>query len=207
MTIQANTESGEYRNCPTKVVVFDSLKEADKYVVTGELVHSYQDFCISKPSLFRFSYQKMAYFTYVLVTSERVQLSLTADLLQYKVLGGCLMSNATNQCSIHQRRFANEAVVCITATTRESDSDIEYGITKATVSLWKKIIHFFIFTTIIVLFSIPYGFILYVLCVPLGLVKYKICHIFNYIIIFLSLVITAYGLYIDIDFFVKIIAL
>ena len=209
MTIQAKRVSSMYTYMhemySTKLVVFDNWKETDKYLQTGAQVNPYQTFCI--PSSFRYhiGYQKMAYFSFVLETSGPTWFSLTADMLKYEVLGECLVSNATNNCSIDQQRFANEAVVCITATARDSDSDIEYGIIKATVPLWKKVIHFFIFTTIIVLVSIPYWFILYVLCVPLGLVKYRICHFFHFTLLLLSLATVIYGLYSEIDFFVKLV--
>ena len=152
----------------------------------------------------------MSYFSFVLETPEKIWYSLTGDMHMYHAFAWCSISNATN-CSLSQKWFASEATVCVIATTRDSDipySDIQYGINKATVPLWKKIAHYFIMIVIFGLSNIIDLFFTTVFCGPLSLRKYRVCRILGYALTLIGLVALVFWQYTDItQIFVKIYAL
>ena len=211
--MQIETESG---NCSTKLTLFDheGWEDGDKYAKTGAKKKSYKEqHCISKPShSLLFKPHKTSYCSLVIEAHEKAQYSLTGDMLTFHGFVRCSISNTTN-CSVSQKWFASEATVCVIAITRASDiphSDIEYGITKVTVPLWKKIAYYFIMIVVYgvgiipsLLLGVVQGLYLY----WYGLHKNKICIIILIVMMPIGLVLLACGLYYDISFFVKICAL
>ena len=208
VTLQTETESGVYENCSTKLILLDNINREDEDKYTKKQLDK-GALCITKPFQYHFA---TTHFAFEVQSSEKILYSLTGDIqgvIQYQIITRCSISNTSN-CSIHSKWFASEATVCVMATTRDSDipySDIEYGIKKATVPLWKKIAYYFIGITLFGLGGIPGGLLGFVLCGPLGLGNYKICRILSCVWPFIVLVLFARGLYYDINFFLKICAL
>ena len=211
ITVDIKKESGVYdNNCSTILVVFEGWEDGDKYTKTGAKKQPYKGLCITEPiTRILFTPQKNSYFSLELISPEKTWYSLTGDLLIFHVFAWCSISNTTN-CSLPQKWFASEATVCVTATTRNSDipcSDIEYGIQKATVQLWKKIVYLFTMIVISIMSGIriiPGSYFVVELCRPKDRRK---CNIIKFVFFTSGLATIAHILHYAINFFVEIYAL
>lgn len=132
---------GVYNDCSTKLWVLDKERYEYTFVKTRRNRQPYRKLCISKPiTNFLFKPQKTSYFSFVIMTSEKIRFLVTGNILWYRVLAKCLISNEKN-CYVHQAYFADEATVCITASSKDLDSsysDIDHSTEKEVFSTWKK---------------------------------------------------------------------
>ena len=210
ITIQIETVSGVYyEDCSTKLVVFDNREYGNEFVKNGMKKHPYEELCISKPTLYLFTARKWSYFYFAIMASEKIAYTFHGDVYTYRGLVRCSIPNATNSCSIGQKWFANESTVCIIATAKNSEetvpySDIEYGIRKRIVPLWKKIMQSFVpilFLGFCLILTIPFALAL--IYIKPNIFETKPCHIIGVLCLLLFLIIVPLYFYHEITLFVE----